>query len=102
VQFLQSPDFPPPSYDELGAHPSGTSFGSEGLTMIVAPPDIFSGDESVTPTPGMDNDSDSQVSTPRIADSHFADAMALATEGKVCTNHDHLYYVHKIISSCVF
>ncbi len=54
--------------------------------MLVVPPDIFSGDESVTPTPGPEGEltgDDSQVSTPRLSDSHFAEAMAAATEGKV-------------------
>ncbi len=58
--------------------------------MIVAPPDIFSGDESVTPTPGMNADHtgyDSQVSTPRASELHFADAMVTATEGKVIINY---------------
>lgn len=53
--------------------------------MIVAPPDIFSGDESVTPTPGMETEStgnESESSTPKLFDSHFVDAMSL--EGKVC------------------
>ena len=52
--------------------------------MIVAPPDIFSGDESVTPTPGMEAEStgyESESSTPKLFDSHFVDAMSL--EGKV-------------------
>ncbi len=59
----------------------------KSLLMVMAPSDIFSGDESITPTPGLEGEltgGDSQVSTPRLSDSHFAEAMAAATEGKVC------------------
>ncbi len=76
--------------DDLASDlPSAVSESSmdRGLLFIVPPPDIFSGDESVTPTPGMEGDmtdADSQVSTPRLCDPHFTEAMAVATEGKVC------------------
>ncbi len=76
--------------DDLASDlPSAVSESSmdRGMLFIVPPPDIFSGDESVTPTPGMEGDmtdGDSQVSTPRLCDPHFTEAMAVATEGKVC------------------
>lgn len=47
--------------------------------MVVPPPDSFLGDESSTPTPGMDNDYvgvDSGKSTPRYVDSPSVDTMA--------------------------
>lgn len=92
----QSPDFPSPlsgDEDELTSDLHSTiSIGSMGssrerLTLIVAPPDVFSGDESLTPTPGMEAElleNDSQVSTPRVLyEPHFTEAMTAAAEGKV-------------------
>ena len=75
--------------DELSSeHPSTSSVTSSGrLTLVVAPSDVFLGDESVTPTPGMESEmtgNDSEVSTPRLFESHFFDNMTLVNEGKVC------------------
>ena len=76
--------YPDDTQFDLDALPSATSLNSvgrteDGLTMIVQPPDTFLGDESATPTPGMDNDYigvDSGKSTPRYVDSPSVDSMA--------------------------
>lgn len=58
------------SYDE-------TSSGDESLTVVVAPPDTFLGDDSSTPTPMLDNESlDSGKSTPRFLESPSTDSLA--------------------------
>ena len=47
-----------------------TSSVDESLSVVVAPPDSFLGDDSSTPTPMLDNESlDSGKSTPRILES---------------------------------
>ena len=79
--------------DDLPAARSLTSLdepssGDEALTVVVAPPDSFLGDDSSTPTPMLDSELlDSGNSTPRLLESPSTDSLTGKTSPLVVAQH---------------